>query len=211
MTEDVLRFVVGPFRSNMYVVILRGGDAIVVDPGPGGFYKVLYLADRGLAMPRYVILTHAHFDSAADAEDIRETFSARIVMHVGEFSTYRNSRILAQVAGVRWRDPLPDIALTGDSVLVVSGYELVLIHTPGHTPGSLSLYMPQINTVFTGDLLLSNGTVGAEPSLGLAEALRSLRKLVRLVPQNARLLPARGSPGVLGDAFRMALMRAEGA
>ena len=195
---EVMRFVVGPLRTNTYVVVCIDGSALVIDPGPGAFYRITYLVDRNLVKPKYILVTHAHFDNAADAEDLREALGAKLIMSIHEFPVFKTSRTLARIFNIRWRDPLPDIPLYKDTTLKLCNYTALFLHTPGHTPGSLSIYFPELNLAFTGDLLLSSGVVGTEDR---DKALLSINKLVQIIPRSTKILPCRGPPAILSEVL----------
>ena len=109
MVLELKKFVVGPLRTNVYLLINELSEGILIDAGPGSFYRVLYLVDRGLVRLRYILLTHAHFDHASDAQYIKEVTGAKIVMHIADKEVFINSSYMAHYFGVRWNDPEVDI------------------------------------------------------------------------------------------------------
>jgi glyoxylase-like metal-dependent hydrolase (beta-lactamase superfamily II) len=94
-----------------------------------------------------IVLTHGHNDHITAAADLRAAVGAPIWFH-------RMDRMLWDVVHP---DTEPDRELTSDCRFEVAGVELETRHTPGHSPGSVCLYAPELNTVFTGDTLFHGG------------------------------------------------------
>jgi glyoxylase-like metal-dependent hydrolase (beta-lactamase superfamily II) len=94
-----------------------------------------------------IVLTHGHNDHITAAPDLREATGAPIWFHPMD-------RMLWDVVHP---DTEPDRELTSDARFTVAGVELVTLHTPGHSPGSVCLHAPDLGTVFTGDTLFQGG------------------------------------------------------
>jgi glyoxylase-like metal-dependent hydrolase (beta-lactamase superfamily II) len=93
-----------------------------------------------------VVCTHGHNDHVTVAPQLGEMFDAPVLLHPAD--------------EVLWRMTHPDKefrALKADTALTVGGMELQAIHTPGHSPGSTCLYMPELGAVFSGDTLFQGG------------------------------------------------------
>ena len=190
---ELRRFVLGPLDTNTYLLLGPSGNALLVDAPPNSFSKLLYYIDRNLIRLTYILITHAHFDHASEAQLIKEVSNAKIVMNVKEFDMFRESRRVATYFNVKWVDPEPDVLIDGDKELDLGWISVYAIETPGHTPGSTCYYIKELNIIFTGDVLFK-GTIGrTDFYLGDPKAMReSLRKLIRLVPPKTRVLPGHG-------------------
>ncbi len=186
------RYVVGPLETNVYLLIDEEGNAVVIDAGPGSLLRLTYLTDRNLIKLRYVLITHAHFDHVCDAHFIREGIGAELVMHYLEGEKLGVAGMMCRSYGFDWEEPTIDIKVKGDEEMEVLGRKLVVLHTPGHTNGSVSYYFPEENIVFTGDTLF-RGTVGRWdlPTGSYKDLVKSIKKLVELPPQT-RILPGHG-------------------
>ncbi len=215
-------FVLGPLRTNTYL-LSSGGAAILIDPAPTSCSRLLPRLrsfDEGVA----ILVTHAHFDHASDASRIRRALRgpprAPVVLHELERSIYPVSKEVAPLFGVTWEDPVVDIAISVvegvevlDTVSVDLGTEVRAIHTPGHTPGSVTYYLPEVGVAFTGDTLFK-GTVGRTdfPGGDAGAMARSLRRLAAELPPNTKILPGHGPSTTLAEELRSneALRRAVG-
>ena len=215
-------FVLGPLRTNTY--LLSCGDAaILVDPAPTSCSRLLPRL-RSFEDGVTILVTHAHFDHASDASRIRRELGgppqAPVALHELDKSIYPVSKEVAPLFGVTWEDPVVDISIEvveGSEVLdVVSvdiGTEVRAIHTPGHTPGSVTYYLPEVGVAFTGDTLF-RGTVGRTdfPGGDPEAMVRSLRRLAEELPPETKVFPGHGPSTTMGDELRgnEALRRALG-
>jgi len=199
---ELKKFVVGPLRTNVYLLINELSEGILVDAGPGSFYRVLYLIDRGLIKLRYILLTHAHFDHASDAQYIKEVTDAKIVMHIADKEMFINSSYVAHRFGVKWIDPEIDIYILNDCLLKPLEIDVEVITTPGHTPGSICYYIPELHILFTGDTLL-RGTIGKPDIYRGNEKLLSISlSKLKALPPYTRVLPGHGDETSLDAEFR---------
>jgi hydroxyacylglutathione hydrolase len=152
-------FEVGPLACNCYIV----GDpetreAIVIDPGGDAETIASALAEGGLRVTA-IVATHAHFDHVIAAEHIRELTGAPFYLHDEDkplLSWYRESGRM--FLGIDLPDP-PDVdtAATEGDRLRAGSVELEVVHTPGHSPGSISLVTDDV--IFAGDTLFA-GSIG---------------------------------------------------
>lgn len=94
-----------------------------------------------------VVCTHAHDDHVNQAPALADRFSAPILLNPAE----------APLWGMTWPDRQPDGELSDGQRITVGGIELQVIQTPGHSPGSSCLYVPELSTVFSGDTLFQGG------------------------------------------------------
>jgi hydroxyacylglutathione hydrolase len=172
---------VGPLACNCYVV----GDpetkqAVVIDPGGDADELVQEIVSQGLAVTA-IVATHAHFDHLIAAERLREITGAPFHLHgddVPLLDWYEDSGLM--FLGVRLPPPPEvDIRPTEGDRLVAGGAELEVLHTPGHSPGSISLLgrVDEGLALFGGDLLFA-GSVGRTDLPGgdtktLVDAVRS--------------------------------------
>ncbi len=189
----------GSFGSNCYI-LRSGNEAAVVDPSlPMRELEVL-LTDCGATL-RYVLLTHGHFDhifsldelapKARDGVRIHETDADKLsdAHKNGFYYFFHNERTwMAPVKVLQEGDILP----LGDEVITV-------LHTPGHTSGSVCYLCG--DKLITGDTLFANNVGRCDlPSGDEAELIRSLDRL-RTLPHDLTIYPGHGPEARLGDAL----------
>lgn len=146
--------------NNCNAYLINGPTPILIDPGHARLFSHVEkgLAALGLSLEDIglVICTHAHPDHIEGVQLVNRQ-STRIAFHESAWQLIRN---MGQHAGLHNRMDLdafaPDFFLD-EGTLDVNGTELSIIHTPGHSPGSISLYRPESKTLFTGDLIFREG------------------------------------------------------
>ncbi|MEJ2183929.1 MAG: MBL fold metallo-hydrolase [Nitrospirota bacterium] len=187
---------VGPLESNAYVVADReGGSAMVVDPGDEPD-RVLELTE-GFAVT-HIVLTHAHFDHVGAVAEVKEATGAAVALHEAEREVYEAARDQGAFWGYAIPPlPDPDIFLKDGDALKVGSLTMEVLHTPGHSPGSISLKVD--GAVLTGDTLFA-GSVGRTdfPGGSLEMMASSFRRLMAL-PDETVVLPGHGPGSTIGQ------------
>jgi len=194
---------VGALRTNCYLVVAEPSrQAVVIDPG--GNADVILAALRELeATVRLIPLTHFHFDHIMAAPEVRRATGAPLAIHEAE------ATLLAQPPAL-FRFAYPDTpGLTADRLLrdgdelTFGEVTLQVLHTPGHSPGSVCLYCAEENAVFTGDTLFA-GDVGRTdlPGGNARQLTASLRRLLTL-PAETRVFPGHGPASTLERERRL--------
>jgi hydroxyacylglutathione hydrolase len=169
----------GPFANNAYVIAdRRAGEAIVVDM-PGQSERVLEAA-RGLRVTA-VLLTHTHPDHWVDYDLVKGATSAPVYCHPAE----------EQMPAEKIDRPLAD----GDQV-VIGGRGLMVIHTPGHTPGSCCFLVGR--HLISGDTLFPGGPGRSTSAAALQETISSITERLYTLPEDTLVLPGHGDGTTIG-------------
>ncbi len=166
--------VVGPLLTNCYLVVSEN-ELLIIDPG-GGEEKILKEITETRARVKYIINTHGHPDHVFANQDIRKETGAKILIHEAEkdFINFGADRFLKDGDEIK----------IGDSVLKV-------LHTPGHTKGSICLLAGDF--VFTGDTLFKDGYGRTDLPGGCQEDLeKSLEKLKKILKPGIAVYPGHG-------------------
>ncbi len=198
----IVQLAIGLLESNTYLVYhpdTRHG--IVVDPGGEIAPLLAEIAARDLTIEA-VLNTHAHFDHSAANAQVCRHFSVPLGLHPADMI------LLRQGGGAAWfgltceNAPDPTLLLDDGMTLTCGGLEIRVIHTPGHTPGSVCLYLPQEEALLTGDTLFA-GNVGRTdlPGGSARNLTASLRKLAQL-PPGTRIFPGHGPESTLAMECR---------
>ncbi len=185
------RLVVGPLEENCYIVAdEKTKDALVIDPGDESERIVEAIKENDLKVVA-VVLTHAHFDHLGAVGDIKRETGAKVLIHADDLEIFRTAKEQAILWGFEIDDiPEPDGLLKDGDVIRAGGIEFKVIHTPGHSPGGISLYGKGI--VFTGDTIF-RGSVGRTdlPGGDIRKLKNSFRRLLEL-PEETRMLSGHG-------------------
>ena len=151
---------VGLLEVNCYIL----GDeetkeAVVIDPGGDEDAILAGLKYHGLQL-KTIIDTHGHFDHVDANQPLKEATSAAIAIHEADAAMLAKPSAEAMFfTGNRLRLSAADILLKEGDVLTFGNYRLKVLHTPGHTPGGISLVMENSPLVYVGDLLFQ-GSIG---------------------------------------------------
>jgi glyoxylase-like metal-dependent hydrolase (beta-lactamase superfamily II) len=150
--------VVGPIQANCYILgCERTREAAVIDPG-GDPDKILLALAKDKLRCVYIINTHGHFDHAADNKRLKEVTGAELLIHRADAPMILQQRGSGGMWGIKVDDsPPPDRYLEEGDVITFGDISLKVLHTPGHSPGSISLVADKI--VIVGDTLFA-GSIG---------------------------------------------------
>jgi glyoxylase-like metal-dependent hydrolase (beta-lactamase superfamily II) len=177
------------------------GEAVVIDPGDEVGRVQEVLAQHKLRT-KYIIATHAHIDHVGGFEELKRATGAPVLMHAGDLPLYQNLAMQAAWLGV-----LPpgvvsvDQFLNEGDTLRIGSYVLEVLHTPGHSPGSLSLHLPgQQQKIFSGDTLFQ-GSIGRTDLWGgsYEQILRSIHDRLLIFPDETPVFPGHGLPTTIGE------------
>jgi len=186
----IVKFVFPPLDNNVYVVYDEEkleGYIIDIALGADAIYK--YVINHNLKILA-LINTHAHIDHTAHNSKIKKMLNIKIAIHENDVYLLRDffkkqyPYIYEELEYVE-----PDIFLKDNDVLKFGKYEFKVIHTPGHTPGSIVLYEEGEKVLFTGDTLFA-GTYGRVdfPYSSEIDMMKSLRKIAKL-PKDVKVYP----------------------
>jgi len=154
----IKELVVGPLMSNCFILgCAKTKEAVVIDPGGDADRILLSLADSSLKV-KYIINTHGHFDHVSANGKMKDATGADILIHPLDAAMLGNLSSNAAFFGISVENspPCDQTIEEGDSISF-GNITLKVIHTPGHTPGGISLYTDGI--VFVGDTLFA-GSIG---------------------------------------------------
>ncbi len=159
----VAPLVVGQLAENCYLFADKDEkEAIIIDPGDAGDYIIDALQKMQLT-PIAILATHGHFDHIMAAFELQTAFSLPFLIH-GEdvFLVKRMSETAKHFLGITISDPPPVITriLTDGERIACGKQTLIVVHTPGHTPGSVCFSVKGRDIVFVGDTIFADGGVG---------------------------------------------------
>jgi glyoxylase-like metal-dependent hydrolase (beta-lactamase superfamily II) len=197
---------VGQLEANCYIIAdEQTGHAMIIDPGDE---PDRILDEANDLQIDYIFLTHAHFDHAGVIGDLKEATSAEIILHPDEVPVYESIRDHAAAWGFMVEaPPPPDILMSDGDELLVGGMGFVVVHTPGHSPGSMCLYGE--GAAFTGDTLFA-GSVGRSdlPGGNMAQLKESFRRLMAM-PGETRVFPGHGPATSIGHEMKFNMFAGE--
>lgn len=196
----------GDFGTNCYIVAdSQSNAAAVVDPGEPDPWITRTLAENGLK-PELILLTHAHLDHIGGLDWLRQQIGAPVLVHRDDAPLVTNADLngSAYFGAPMVANPADRLLDDGDEIAVGS-LRFRVIHTPGHTPGSVCFYLApgtgeKEGYLIAGDTLFA-GSVGRTdlPGGSQSDLLRSIQQKLLLLPEDTVVYPGHGPTTTIGE------------
>lgn len=187
--------------TNCYVVTdEKTKETLVIDPA-GELDKITNMLEIIGAKVKYIYLTHCHGDHIGAAEALRQYSNAKVLIYITESDRLNNPDItLLDYIGMEPIYLEADSRVQDEDLIHIGDIEFKVIHTPGHTEGSSSLYCKEYNMLFTGDTIFS-GTWGRTdlPTGSLKDIMNSITKKILVLPDDTIIYPGHGRITMLMD------------
>ena len=192
---------VGMLACNCSIVgDATSGEAVVIDPGDEVERVQEVLAQHKLRV-KYIVATHAHIDHVGGFEQLKRATGAAILMHAADLPLYQNLAVQAEWLGVLPPSVVDvDQFLKEGDALRFGSYLLEVLHTPGHSPGSLSLHLTgDQQKIFSGDTLFQH-SIGRTDLWGgsYEQILRSIYNRLLIFPDETPVFPGHGMSTTIG-------------
>ena len=198
---DIYNLFPGSFASNCYLLI-SGNQAAVIDPSADADTILQKIAEHGATL-RYILLTHGHFDHICSLDILREKTGVPAYIHAKDADmpsdSQKNAFSLFFGQERSWRTP--EKTLSEGDVLKLGSEEIRVLHTPGHTEGSVC-YLCGDNILITGDTLFDRGFGRYDLYGGDPYKLRQSLAKIATLDHKLTIYAGHGCPTDLGDALQ---------
>ena len=190
--------VVGPIMANSFILgCEETHEAVVIDPGDEADRILRAVAEPGLSV-KYIINTHGHLDHVGANKRLKEVTGAPILIHPLDAPMLNQVASSAAAWGIAAvNSPPPDRELEDGDEVTFGNIVLKVIHTPGHTPGGISLYTDR--EVFVGDTLFAGSIGRTDFPGGSFETLRaSIQQKLFALRDDLKVYPGHNQPTTIG-------------
>jgi hydroxyacylglutathione hydrolase len=196
---------VGPLQCNCSILgDEHSHDAIVVDPGDD-IPRILALLAKHALTVKQIVITHAHIDHIAGAHRLKQVTGAPILVNQNDVAQIKMMDEQAKWLGIPTPAvDAPDDTLDDGKLITIGSGKTALtgsiLHTPGHTQGSVCLYLPAQSLLLAGDTLFA-GSVGRTdlPGGNTNQLLRSIHDRLLTLPDEVQVIPGHGPATTIGN------------
>jgi len=193
---------VGLFQCNCSILgCPETREAVCIDPGDE-VDRIVEILDKHNLKLKYIIHTHAHIDHIGGVKGLKDATGAAVLLHPDDLFLYNDVAMQAEMIGLA----APPVAETdgllkdGDRLRCGNTISIDVLHTPGHTPGSLSFHLPDnTDKLFTGDTLFMN-SIGRTDLWGgsFREIMRSIHQKLMAFKDETIVYPGHGPATTIG-------------
>jgi hydroxyacylglutathione hydrolase len=200
----IRQFTFNPVQENTYVVFDQTGACAIIDPGCYFDYEYKELSDfidTNNLVPKCLLNTHCHLDHIFGNRFVSQKYDLKLQMH-------RNEKPLfdyAPESGIAWGLPFKNydgeiIYIDETNTIRLGNEELIILFTPGHSPGSISFYNEAAGFLISGDVLFRYGIGRTDLPFGDYEALiTSIRTKLFKLPDNVTVYSGHGPSTTIGE------------
>lgn len=189
---------VGIIGANCYV-LSKGEDALIIDPG-GDAEQIIQYIEANKLRPLAILLTHAHYDHIGGVEEVRNKYQTNVYINEAEQSWLTDPMLNGSyklVSGGITTSEAEIVLEEGE--LSIGSFNIHVLHTPGHSPGSVSFVFTDTKQAFSGDALFRQG-IGRTDLRGgdLATLEHSIRQKLYQLDDDYEVFPGHGPSTMIG-------------
>jgi len=192
---------VGPLQCNCSII----GDestheAMVIDPGDD-IEDIVAIIDQNKLRVKQIVITHAHIDHVGGAMKLRARTGAPILLNQNDYALLKMLDVQASWLGMKAPGKVEvEAGLAHDETLRAGALSANVLHTPGHTEGSVCLYFPAEKMLIAGDTLFARSIGRTDlPGGSFEKIMHSLHDRVLALPDDTAVIPGHGPVTTIGE------------
>jgi glyoxylase-like metal-dependent hydrolase (beta-lactamase superfamily II) len=175
------RLELGPFGTNSYILVCQETNESVVVDAPGEAGTVVERLRE--TQPKYILMTHDHFDHIGGLVELRSALEIPVAAHLADANDL----------------PLePDLLLSDGDEIFIGTNKIRVLHTPGHTPGSLCFFTDKY--LIAGDTLFPGGPGKTQSPDDFRQIIESITEKLFELPEDVQVYPGHGEPTTIREA-----------
>jgi hydroxyacylglutathione hydrolase len=191
---------VGMLEENCYLYACpKTREAVIIDPGDEA-ERILEMIQKQNLIPKYIVNTHGHIDHICAIDKVSEVYPVPLAIHPADLPMYTDERhALRYGRSAPLVKRKPDILLQEGDQISFGTLTLKVLHTPGHSPGSICL-VSQSHCVFSGDTLFQHGIGRTDlPGGDYAQIEQSIRTKLYTLEDDLVVFPGHGEPTTIAE------------
>jgi hydroxyacylglutathione hydrolase len=193
----------GPLQTNCYLIIDDENSCLIVDPGDNP-RKLISIIEEQCLKPAAIVLTHAHFDHIGAVDKIRDKYALKVYIHEKEKDwltdpSLNGSKLFMMNEPIKAR--AADYFFNDEAeAMTIGNFTFSLFETPGHSPGSISMYFPEAHFVVVGDALFQRSIGRTDlPGGNHNQLVKSIHDRLLVLPEETQVLSGHGPITSIGE------------
>jgi len=201
LNMQIETFSLGPLGTNCYIVS-KDDKALIFDPGGDASVVEQYVQKNKLT-PLAILLTHAHYDHIGAVDRLRKLYTIDVYLHEEEVDWLENPELNRSSFGMdEIITEAPDKILSPGS-FTLGPFEFDVVHTPGHSPGSVSFIFNHAEFTISGDVLFNRGIGRTDlPEGSIDQLVHSISTKLYTLPDTYTVYPGHGPHTIIGEEKR---------
>ncbi len=189
-------FILGDYQTNCYCLTAdeAAKDCLIIDTGLQSDPLIDYLKANQLN-PVTAVFTHGHIDHIEGLALLRQNWpDIKVAIHKADAPMFEDAALnLSAFSGNPFKTPPPEMTIEAEAFMTLAGIGFHILHTPGHTPGSISLYSKSESVVFVGDALFA-GSIGRTdfPGGNHDQLIAAIKAKLLTLPEDTRVYSGHG-------------------
>ncbi|MFD1736533.1 MBL fold metallo-hydrolase [Bacillus salitolerans] len=189
------RMPLGPIGTNAYIISNQQKECLIIDPGSEPSKVFGYIKENQLK-PIAILLTHAHYDHIGAVDDVRDMYEIPVYIHKKEQSWLMDPALNLSI-NLPFGEPIrlkpAEEIISSEGLMSIGSFTFEIFETPGHSPGSISIYFKDENLVFSGDALFE-GSIGRTdlPGGNYDVLMKSIHDKLLTLPEETLVLSGHG-------------------